>query len=60
MEDRGRRRRGHRLCRARLEILEHEIETAIKLMKDKKAEGVDGIPAGLLKGLGNKATKLKC
>ena len=26
-------------------------------MKDKKAEGVDGIPAGLLKGLGNKAMK---
>ena len=42
------------------EILEHEIETTIKLMKDKKAGEVDGIPAELLKGLGNKATKLKC
>ena len=39
------------------EILEHEIEMAIIQMKDKKAEGVDGIPAKLLKGLGNKAMK---
>ena len=37
------------------EIIQREVEEAIKHMKNKKAERVDGIPAELLKALGPQA-----
>ena len=39
------------------EIIQREVEEAIKHTKNKKAEGVDGIPAELLKALGPQAIK---
>ena len=38
-------------------ILESEIRAAIQEMKNKKSEGIDNIPAELLKSLGEKATE---
>jgi antitoxin component of MazEF toxin-antitoxin module len=38
-------------------LLESEIREAIKEMKSKKAEGIDGIPAEILKTLGLEAMK---
>ncbi|CAF4625901.1 unnamed protein product, partial [Didymodactylos carnosus] len=39
------------------EVLEAEIEAAIGELKSGKAEGVDGIPAELLKALGERGRK---
>jgi len=39
-------------------ILEEEVTTAIKELKYNKAEGIDKIPAELLKCMGNKAVKV--
>ena len=38
-------------------ILFSEFETALKELKDKKAEGPDGIPGELLKSLGSKGKR---
>ena len=37
---------------------EEEVATAIKELKNSKAEGIDKIPAELLKCMGNKAVKV--
>ena len=39
-------------------ILEEEVATAIKELKNNKAEGIDEIPAELLKCMGNMAVKV--
>ena len=39
-------------------ILEEEVATAIKELKNNKAEGIDEIPAELLKCMGNTAVKV--
>ena len=39
-------------------ILEEEVVTAIKELKNNKAEGIDEIPAELLKCMGNTAVKV--
>jgi len=39
------------------DILDIEITSAIEVMKNKKAEGVDGIPAEMLKNLGDQGTE---
>jgi len=39
-------------------ILEEEVATAIKELKNNKAEGIDEIPAELLKYMGNTAVKV--
>ncbi len=38
-------------------ISKEEVQEAIEHLKSMKAEGIDGIPAELLKSMGNKATK---
>jgi len=39
-------------------ILEEEVATAIKELKNNKAEGIDEIPTELLKCMGNTAVKV--
>jgi len=39
-------------------IVEEEVATAIKELKNNKAEGIDEIPAELLKCMGNTAVKV--
>jgi len=39
-------------------ILEEEVATAIKELNNNKAEGIDEIPAELLKCMGNTAVKV--
>ena len=39
------------------EVLRDEVWTALNEMKNNKAEGVDNIPAEILKNLGEKATE---
>jgi len=39
-------------------ILEEEVATAIKELKNNKAEGIDEIPAEMLQCMGNTAVKV--